>query len=78
MQFSGYGTQFLIVEFSETGNAAYIFKLADFESLGVSLRSPRFDLKKHLKFDKTHRIFHSGNWEDAASYRLSSEFGIRP
>jgi len=78
MQFEGYGSKFLIVEFSETGNAAYIFKLADFESLRVTLRTPRFELKKHLKFDKTHRIIHNGNWEAAASYILSNEFGIRP
>jgi hypothetical protein len=78
MQFEGYGAKFLIVEFSETGNAAYIFKLADFEALGVTLRTPRFELKKHLKYDKTHRIIHNGQWEVAANYLLSSEFGIRP
>ena len=78
MQFEGYGARFLIVEFSETGNAAYIFKLADFEALSVTLRTPRFELKKHLKFDKKHRIIHNGNWEAAASYLLSTEFGIRP
>ncbi len=78
MQFEGYGARFLIVEFSETGNAAYIFKLADFEALRVTLRTPRFELKKHLKFDKKHRIIHNGHWEAAASYMLSTEFGIRP
>jgi len=78
MQFEGYGAKFLIVEFSETNNAAYIFKLTDFESLRVTLRTQRFELKRHLKFDKTHRIIHNGNWEAAASYLLSSEFGIRP
>jgi len=25
-----------------------------------------------------HRIIHRGEWEPKASYRLSSEFGIRP
>jgi hypothetical protein len=78
MQFEGYGTKYLIVEFSETGNAAYIFKLADFERRRVSLRSPRFDLKKHLKFDKERRILHVSNWEAAAASMLSSDFGIRP
>lgn len=79
MQFEGYGGEkFLVVEFSETGNAAYIFRLADFEALGVTLRKPRFELKKHLKFSKTHRIIHNGGWESTASYLLSSEFGIRP
>ena len=78
MQFDGYQGKYLVVEFSETGNAAYIFRLAAFESLDVTLRTPRFDLRRHLKFDKTHRIIHNGNWEIAASYMLSSEFGIRP
>ena len=78
MKFEGYGGTFLVVEFSEKGNAAYIFRHSDFESQGVTLRTPRFELNKELKFDKTHRIFHSGDWEPKASYKLSSEFGIRP
>ncbi len=78
MQFEGYGKRFLVVEFSETGNAAYIFQLEEFLSLGVSLRTPRFDLKKHLKYNKEHRIFHSGSWEAKAVYSLAMEFGIRP
>lgn len=78
MKFEGYGEHFLIVEFSETGNAAYIFRLRAFEEQGVTMRSHRFDLTRHLKFDSTHRIIHSGQWEPKASYRLSSEFGIRP
>lgn len=78
MKFEGYRGYFLIVEFSETGNAAYIFKFKDFESQGVTLRTPRFDLRSHLKFDKTNRILHLGDWERAASQMLSSDFGIRP
>ena len=78
MRFEGYGGQYIVVEFSEKGNAAYIFKATDFESKRVTMRTPKFDLKKHLKFDDTHRIIHIGAWESKASYRLSSEFGIRP
>jgi hypothetical protein len=78
MRFEGYGEHFLIVEFSEMGNAAYIFKLKAFEEQGVTMRSHRFELARHLKFDDTHRIIHRGDWEQKASYRLSSEFGIRP
>ena len=78
MRFEGYAAQYIVVEFSETGNAAYIFKATDFESKRVTMRTSRFDLKKHLKFDDTHRIIHSGDWERKASYKLSSEFGIRP
>lgn len=78
MRFEGYGGDFLIVEFSEKGNAAYIFRFDDFEAQGVNLRTHRFDLKSHLKFDKTNRILHLGDWERDAGYRLASEFGIRP
>ena len=78
MKFKGYNGYYLVAEFSETGNAAYIFKMQEFESRRVTLRTPRFDLKNHLKFDKTHRIIHNGDWESAASRMLYSEFGIQP
>jgi hypothetical protein len=78
MKFEGYGGQFLVIEFSEKGNAAYLHKIADFESRGLTLRTPRFELKNHLKFDDTNRIIHIGAWERKAAYKLSSEFGIRP
>ena len=78
MRFEGYGEHFLIAEFSETGNAAYIFRMKAFEAQGISMRSHRFEVARHLKFDDTHRIIHRGDWEPKASYRLSSEFGIRP
>jgi len=78
MRFEGYGEHFIVVEFSEKGNAAYIFSAADFESRKVTMRSLRFELKKHLKFDDRHRIIHIGAWEDKAAYKLSSQFGIRP
>jgi hypothetical protein len=77
MRFEGYGAQYIVVEFSEKGNAAYIFKAADFESKRVTMRTPQFDLKKHLKFDDSERIIHMGDWERKASYKLSSQFGIR-
>ena len=78
MKFDGYGGHFLVVEFSETGNAAYIFSLKAFEAQGTTMRTHRFELKRHHKFDDTHRIVHRGDWEPKASYKLSSEFGIRP
>jgi hypothetical protein len=78
MRFEGYGEHFLVVEFSETGNAAYIFRMKAFEAQGITMRSHRFEVTRHLKFDDTHRIIHRGHWEPKASYRLSSEFGIRP
>ena len=82
MTFEGYGGHYLIVEFSETGNAAYVYNLADFTSTHLSLRTPRFELKRDLKFDDSHRILHPkaplGAWERRAAAKLSSEFGIRP
>ena len=78
MKFEGYGGQFLVVEFSETGNAAYIFRDSDFETKNVTIRTTEFDLKKHLKFDRTNRIIHNDGWELKTAYTLSSEFGIRP
>lgn len=78
MQFEGYGKNYVIVEFSETGNAAYILDLADFEDRDVTLRTPSFELRTHLRFDKTHRIIHNGDWEGKARYMLATEFGITP
>ena len=78
MRFEGYGADYVVAEFSEKGNAAYIFKAAAFEARRVTMRSPRFELKQHLKFDDTHRILHSGAWEPKAFYKLASEFGIKP
>jgi hypothetical protein len=78
MKFEGYGGNYLVVEFSETGNAAYIFRMADFEAKRLSLRSPKFELRAHLKFNSTHRIIHTPGWEATAAHKLASDFGIRP
>jgi hypothetical protein len=78
MKFEGYGQQYLIIEFSEKGHAAYIYRMADFEARGLTLRTHRFDLKNELKFDDTNRIFHSGDWEHKWASKLSFELGIRP
>jgi hypothetical protein len=78
MKFEGYGQQYLIVEFSEKGHAAYIYRMADFEARGLTLRTHRFDMKNELRFDDTNRIFHSGDWEHKWASKLSFELGIRP
>lgn len=79
MQFKGWGgEQYVVIEFSENGNAAYIYKLADFHGNRLSLRSSRFPSLSCLKFDKTDRIFHTADWETRTAHRLSSEFGIMP
>jgi hypothetical protein len=78
MQFEGWSGDYIVIEFSESGNAAYIYKRDDFEAKKLSLRTLRFGALNRLKFDQTHRIFHSGNWESRTRYRLSAEFGINP
>ncbi len=78
MEFQGYGTEFIIAEFSETGNAAYIYERATFESKNINLRTPFFQLNRHLKHDgRKDRILHLGTWESPARQKLA-ELGIRP
>lgn len=84
MVFEGFGTEFVVIEFSETGNAAYIYTRKVFESSGVKLRSASFNLKDDLKrmHDARDRILHHTSesrqtWELKAR-RTLSELGIRP
>jgi hypothetical protein len=78
MRFKGHGTDYIIVEFSETGNAAYIYDRATFESKSVNLRSPQFQLNRHLKHERwPHRILHVTGWEFSARQKLA-ELGILP
>lgn len=77
MKFEGYGGAFLVVEFSETGHAANVFNFADFETRGLAMRSPRFDLNNHLMAGRTHRILHVSDWQRKAAYTLAYEFGIQ-
>ncbi len=79
MVFEGYGMEYVIIEFSETGNAAYIYTRKGFESGGIKLRSNSFHLTDALKRRRfeTDRIIHVGEWEPKAR-RTLSELGIRP
>jgi len=79
MVFEGYGTEYVIAEFSETGNAAYIYTRKTFESGAIRLRSKSFDLMGALKRRSraTDRIIHIGSWEPKAR-RILSDLGIRP
>jgi hypothetical protein len=78
MKFQGYGAEFIIAEFSETGHAAYIYDRAAFESKNVDLRTPFFQLHRHLKHGgRKDRILHLGTWESPARQKLA-ELGIRP
>jgi hypothetical protein len=78
MRFSGAGRDFVVVEFSETGNAAYIHEWKTFESKGITLRTREFDFHEHLKYSgRLDRVLHLGNWELAARHSLAT-LGIRP
>jgi len=79
MVFEGYGKSYVVIEFSETGNAAYIYTRDEFESSGVKLRSYSFHLTDDLKRkgNEEIRIIHNGEWELKAR-RTLSELGIRP
>lgn len=79
MVFQGFGMEeYVIIEFSETGNAAYIHKRKNFEVEGISLRSKWFNLNTFLKRkNNVNRIIHNGEWEYYATQKLA-ELGIRP
>jgi hypothetical protein len=83
MRFEGYYEDYIVVEFSKTGNAAHIFGAKDFETRRITMRTPVFRIaqlkldSQELRFER-NRIIHTGAWEQKASYKLSSEFGINP
>jgi hypothetical protein len=83
MVFEGYGVEYVVIEFSETGNAAYIYKREDFQETGVSLRSRSFHLGDDLKRMRSvqeriiHRVSTNERWERRAQLTLA-ELGIRP
>jgi hypothetical protein len=81
--FEGYGAEYVVIEFSETGNAAYIYKRKDFEARGITLRSNSFHLTDDLKRVSAaeDRIWHRTNtierWEIKARRQLA-DLGVRP
>jgi EH_Signature domain len=79
MVFEAYGKEYVIIEFSETGNATYIYERKTFELRGAKIRALSFDLKNELKrmHDVRKRISHIGQWEGSA-VRTLAELGIRP
>lgn len=83
MIFEGYGTEYVVIEFSETGNAAYIYPRKVFEARGITIRSNVFHLTDDLKrvVAAEDRIWHRTNtierWEAKARRQLA-ELGIRP
>jgi hypothetical protein len=83
MIFEGYGIDYVVIEFSETGNAVYIYTRNVFEATGVSLRSQLFHRRDDLlrMDDAQDRIIHRDStyerWERKARAKLA-ELGIRP
>ena len=78
MEFHGHGEQFIIVEFSETGNAASIYRRSVFEGQGVSFRRGIFSMGQlkntSIRLDS---IPHVGDWVNRAVRKLSG-MGIVP
>jgi hypothetical protein len=70
------GDDVVIVEFSETGNAAHVFPASTFEQRAGRLRNSRFTFSK-LKHERNEdRILHLGAWEMSARNKLAS-WGVR-
>lgn len=83
MVFEGYGRDYVVIEFSETGHAAYIYERKTFEGTGVTIRSNSFGITEDLRRmdDAQDRILHLTDtrerWETKARRKLA-ELGIRP
>ena len=78
MEFHGNGERYIIVEFSETGFAASIYRRSVFEERGVTLRRPTYTIGQ-LRNTSTRldSIPHSGDWETKAYTKLAG-MGIVP
>jgi len=70
------GSDVVIVEFSQTGNAAHIFPALKFELQAGKVGNTRFEFSKlkHEADDK--RIIHVGDWEPKARNKLAG-WGVR-
>jgi hypothetical protein len=78
MRFGDERSGYYVVEFSETGNAAYIFAGRDFLLHIKSLRRPTFQLSSELKHSsKVDKIIHNVAWQYKAEQQLA-RLGIRP
>ena len=84
MVFEGWNhKEYVVIEFSQPPNAAYIYERDVFETSGATLRSNTFDMSGDLKrmSDAHDRIIHFPEplrgWETKAG-RMLAEVGIRP
>ncbi len=70
---------YLIVEFSQTPNAAYIYKVNElpFEPYAKTYTATTRDLKFGFRGERAGRIIHKPNWEGTAEIDLVG-LGIRP
>jgi hypothetical protein len=84
MVFEGWNhKEYVVIEFSETGHAAYIYERDVFEASGAKIRSNSFDMSEDLRRmnDAQDRILHlvdtRERWETKARRKLA-DLGIRP
>lgn len=77
MAFECGGKEYVVVEFSETGNAAYIYERQSFNKVSGGIRNPEFELRRLKDDSRLDRIVHRGDWEWHARQTLSY-LGIRP
>jgi hypothetical protein len=84
MVFEGWNRkEYVVIEFSDTGHAAYIYERDVFEANGATIRSNSFDMGDDLRRmnDAQDRILHlvetRERWETKARRKLA-DLGIRP
>ncbi len=78
MRFNGYYQKSItVVEFSKTGNAAYIYEDAAYK---INFNKKDYRIYSELKAKEMvgARIIHNGDWEAKAANNLSAVFGIYP
>jgi hypothetical protein len=78
MEFHAMGERYIIVDFSETGNAACIYTRSVFEANGASFRRRSFNMSELKNIPaRLDSINHIGSWEIAAGRKLR-RLGIVP
>jgi hypothetical protein len=71
MEFHTLGERYIVVDFSETGNAACIYTKATFEATGASLRRRSFSMTELRNIPaRLDSINHIGSWEVKAQGKL--------
>jgi uncharacterized membrane protein YsdA (DUF1294 family) len=78
MRFRGpWGNEIIIVEFSETGNAAHKFGAKQFEAEAGTLRSKWFRFSNLKHETDENRILHIGDRWEKTAYDKMADWGIR-